>query len=922
MKKIHLLAAFLCTISHLSAQHYWQQEVDYKIKVSLIDSTRSLDASLDFTYKNNSPDTLHFIWVQLWPNAYKNDRTAFCDQLLEDGNTSFYFSDESKRGYINRLNFTSSGDELKTEDHPQHQDMIKLLLPAPLFPGKSIEISTPFRVKLPFAFSRMGYYGSSFQVTQWYPKPAVYDKNGWHPMPYLNNGEFYSEFGSFDVTISVPEKYTVAATGNLISEKLLEGKKILQFEESNIHDFAWFADSTYLVKKAETDVDGKPVAMEVYFHKKSEKKWDSAISFIKQTLFTRGKWIGNYPYKTVKVVESLVPNAGGMEYPTITVIATPTDNDDLANLIGHEVGHNWFYGMLGTNERMYPWMDEGMNSYYDTRYEDWRNSQSKSQSKKVNLFFPDDSGLGEVAAHTLISINKDQPINTPSENFSLLNYNAIAYGKTSIWMALLEEKLGSRLFDTMMQEYFNAWRFKHPQPADFKAIAAKYLHSDTDSIFALLDSRGYINKPKRKGLALRPFIGFSNTESRNNIFISPALGYNIYDGWMAGAIFHNYTLPVTPFRFVVAPLFATQPHKFNFIGKIGYHYYSKNGSQLEFSVSGAKFAMNSFKDSTGKKNFLSFQKIVPTLRYSLAYKSARSTMKKYIQWKTFLINETGINFRRDTVFHQDVITYPKSSRYLNQLSLVVENSRALYPYSAVFQAEQADRFIRLNLTTNYYFNFAKGGGLNFRFFAGKFIYTTEKTSLTRYQTDRFHLNMTGPKGDEDYTYHDYFVGRNEFAYTVYDPKISTTKNFTRGLPVAQIMQRDGFFKIRTDLLSNKIGKTDDWLTAINISTTIPNSVNPLSLFPFKIPLKIFLDVGTYAGAWDKDNSNGRFLYDAGLQLSLLKNSINIYFPILYSKVYKDYVNSVIVDKKFLKNISFSIDLQNLALNKLFSLSPF
>ncbi|MEO7265536.1 MAG: hypothetical protein ABIW38_11515, partial [Ferruginibacter sp.] len=207
---------------------------------------------------------------------------------------------------------------------------------------------------------------------------------------------------------------------------------------------------------------------------------------------------------------------------------------------------------------------------------------------------------------------------------------------------------------------------------------------------------------------------------------------------------------------------------------------------------------------------------------------------------------------------------------------------------------------RLNFTGNYFFNYPAKGGLNIRLFAGKFIYTSDKTFTTQFETDRYHLNMSGAKGYEDYTYSNYFIGRNEFE------KFSSQ----------QIMIRDGGFKVRTDLLSNKIGKTDDWLAAVNFTTTIPSSVNPFELMPFKLPIKAFLDLGSNAEGWKKDAPSGRFLYDAGLQLSLFNNVLNIYFPLLYSKVYKDYFKSTITEKRFLKNISFSIDVQNLSLKKL------
>jgi hypothetical protein len=168
------------------------------------------------------------------------------------------------------------------------------------------------------------------------------------------------------------------------------------------------------------------------------------------------------------------------------------------------------------------------------------------------------------------------------------------------------------------------------------------------------------------------------------------------------------------------------------------------------------------------------------------------------------------------------------------------------------------------------------------------------------ETDRYHLNMTGPNGYEDYTYSDYFAGRNEFD----------------GLLSQQIMVRDGAFKVRTDLLADKVGKTDNWLVAANFSSSIPSNINPLSVLPFKFPIKVFADIGTYADAWKKNADLDRFLFDAGLHIPILKATINIYIPLLYSKVYKDYIRSTIEKKnRFFKTISFSIDISNFSLRK-------
>jgi hypothetical protein len=279
-------------------------------------------------------------------------------------------------------------------------------------------------------------------------------------------------------------------------------------------------------------------------------------------------------------------------------------------------------------------------------------------------------------------------------------------------------------------------------------------------------------------------------------------------------------------------------------------------------------------------------------------------MNKFIQWKTFLINEQGLSFTRDTINQVDIISYPTESRYVNQLRFVIENNRVLYPYRGELQVEQGEGFARLAFTGNYYFNYAKGGGMNVRVFAGKFFYLGDKTFIKQFETDRYHLNMTGPKGYEDYTYSNYFVGRNEFD------KFSSQ----------QIMMRDGGFKVRTDLLSDKIGRTDDWLAAANFTTNIPNAINPLAIL--RLPIKAFVDIGTYADAWKKNAATGRFIYDAGLQLSLFRDIVNIYVPLLYSQVYKDYFKSTITEKRFLKNIAFSIDLQNINLKKIVPQIPF
>jgi hypothetical protein len=961
-KTICFFLLFFCQlpIANCQLQSYWQQKVDCKIDVSLNDVEHSLNGYIKINYTNNSPDTLRFIWFHLWPNAYKNDKTAFTDQTLENGSTEFYFSEENKRGYINRLDFRMNGTTCIVEDHPQHQDIIKVILPLPILPSTTVKIETPFNVKLPYNFSRGGHIKQNYQATQWYPKPAVYDRKGWHPMPYLDQGEFYSEFGDYEVQITLPDNYIVAATGKVNNDNLLKNlvvkpapflndfkalkkfkesrkdlsiipssknQKTLIFKQDNIHDFAWFAGKDYEFLNDTLKLpSGRIISIYVYHKIMNFAIWKNSISFIKRAILTKSKWLGEYPYGVVSVVEDEEGGGGGMEYPTITYLSSGGSEKALDFVINHEIGHNWFYGILASNERKHPWMDEGMNSYYDNKYsntyygncnDEYFNDAPKFLQKRLP------NNIQHWLLQTVIAAKKDQPIETTSEQFNNTNYNTIAYTKAAEWLLLVEKKLGTTQFDSCMQAYYNEWKFKHPYPEDFKKSIEQTSGQNLNELFSLLNKKGEIEYRKVELLGLHnsekeiknafkkqtkvvPFFSLKETNKYNYIGVAPSIGYNTYDKFMIGGLIHNYSLPQNKFQFLVAPMYATGSSQLNGLARLSYtDFTNSKGDKLDVSLAASSFSGSKFTDSTNNTTYLRFTKIAPAIRYTFANKNPRSQVTKFIQWKTFLFREQGLLFGYDTGTMQNTIAYPTTSRYLNQLLVNIENNRVLYPYRGIFTAEQSTDFVRLNFTGNYFFNYAKGGGINVRLFAGKFIYLGDRTFTKQFETDRYHLNMTGANGYEDYTYNNYFVGRNDF------------EKFTS----QQIMMRDGGFKVRTDLLSSKIGKTDDWLAAINLTSTIPDKINPLSVLPFKFPIKAFLDIGTYAEAWDKNAATSKFIYDAGLQLSLFKNTVNVYVPLLYSKVYKNYFESTILEKRFVKNISFSIDIQNINLRKLLPQLP-
>ncbi len=942
MKKTIFFFLFAQSLSLAVFSQYWQQQVNYTIDVSLNDKENTLDAFEKIEYINNSPDTLKFIWFHLWPNAYKNDKTAFSDKLLLNGKTRFYFSDKEERGYINRLDFKINNLTAPIEDHPQYIDVIKVILPAPLPPKQKIVITTPFHEKLPFNFSRGGHDGESYQVSQWFPKPAVYDKNGWHPMPYLDQGEFYGEFGNFDVRITVPKNYAIAATGELqnkdeiswlasrknfsweppkekiksksgIIKKVIQKfptssseTKTLQYLQNNVHDFAWFADKRFIVNHDTCRLaSGRVIDVFAYYTTQEKEIWKSSIQYCKKAIGSYSSQVGEYPYNIVSVVQGPESFGGGMEYPTITVISPTHSTTDLDITIAHEVGHNWFYGVLATNERDHPWMDEGINSFYEHRY---ALAYYQKISFQERTFF-----------ETCAAEKKDQPIETPSETFSDANYNLVAYYKTSEWLRWLEQQLGKEKFDKAMQEYYRRWQFKHPQPEDFKKTLEESIGKKLDSAFLLLNKKGILPNQQLLGTKVttifkRHYSDFLNNKNQNLITIGPALGVNSYDKFMAGVFVTNLKLPLNRFKFFIAPLYSTGARKFLGLGKIDYTFYpNKVFHKIDIFLNTSSFSVNTFADTAGRNYLLGFQKFVPGFRLTLNEKDPRSTLHRYIQWKTFFIDEDALHFSRDTIIRGpdtsivSRIIKNRENRTLNQLQFVIENFRALYPYRGELQAEQPNNFIKLSFTGNYFFNYPKGVGLDLRFFEGIFFYVGSQTILKQFETDRYHLNLSGSNGYEDYTYSDYFIGRNKFEH----------------FASQQIMMRDGGFKVTTELLAAKVGKTDNWLMAANFNSTIPAAINPLSLLPFKIPIKFFFDIGTFAEAWQQKSNSDHFLFDGGLQISALKNTVNVYLPFIYSKVFRDYIQSALEKRnRFLKTITFSIDISNFNWKKIDRNLPF
>lgn len=499
----------ILTFSEVNSQEYFQQEVNFRIQVSLNDQQHELSAFETVEYINNSPDTLHYLLFHLWSSAYADNNTQLAKQLFNLKGKQKLFRDPELSGNIDSLNFEIDGHRVEWNLLPDQSDICRIIPNVPLKPGDTINITTPFRIKIPKGVSsRLGHIGESYQISQWYPKPAVYDERGWHPMSNHDQGEFYSEFGSFDVSITLPENYIVGSTGilqNATEAQMLDQlaadttwmsalatktadfppssprMKTLRYTESNIHDFAWFADKRFHVLKGKVILpeSGREVTTWAMFTSLQADLWKNAIPNMNSAIWHFSKWNGDYPYQSFTAVQSALSAGDGMEYPGITVIGMAKDTYALDEVIAHEIGHSWFYSALGSDERRYPFMDEGITSMNEVRYMQQRYPLKKLWEvsvpyRKLARFFHIEHMpvklKQELEWLAQARANQEQPINLASSDYSALNYYLVIYNKAGIAFNYLRAYLGDSLFDSTMHDYYNKWKFRHPQPDDLRKV--------------------------------------------------------------------------------------------------------------------------------------------------------------------------------------------------------------------------------------------------------------------------------------------------------------------------------------------------------------------------------------------------------------------------------------------------------------------
>ena len=473
---------------------YWQQRVDYTIRATLDTGTQSISGSETIRYTNHSPDTLRYLWFQVDQNIYQEgSRGSFINPEDARWSARGFQGGYRIRGLSAQRGVAGGKARGVPLSSSVNGTMLRVDLDQPLAPAGAVTLSLDFTFQIPeHGSDRMGRErfpeGWLYEIAEWYPRLAVYDDvRGWNTEQYLGQGEFYLEYGDIDFTVTVPRSFIVAGSGTLLNplEVLTTAQRARlarartadstvaivsrdeaakpetrpagasptlswHFSARNVRDVAWAAAPNFVWDASGWD----GILMQSYYPPEANADWANSTVYVRHTIkHYSEKWF-HYPYPTAINIAGLV---GGMEYPMIVFCGDRAGGRGLFGVTTHELGHQWFPMTVGSNERLYGWMDEGFNTFINTYSE--------------RAFYHDTTGSANEMQNwgTFVATGRDVPSMLPPDRTSGNSYGGSAYEKPAVGLYLLRHELlgDTTRFDLAFREYIRRWAFKHPTPADF-----------------------------------------------------------------------------------------------------------------------------------------------------------------------------------------------------------------------------------------------------------------------------------------------------------------------------------------------------------------------------------------------------------------------------------------------------------------------
>ena len=492
--------------------------VDYDISVRLDAARKTLSGRERLTWRNPSGDAVGELWFHLYLNAFRNSRSTFFRE--SGGQLRGDRMPEGGWGSIDIRSITlADGTELVGQLRFEHPDddnaddrtVARVPLPRPVPPGGAIALDITFEARLPRVFARTGYEGDYFLVGQWFPKLGVYEPagtrgratGGWNCHQFHADSEFYADFGRYRVAITLPSRLVVGATGRRTAMRDHgDGTATHTFEQEDVHDFAWTADPRFvevvrrfsadgdvtraeylqaakLLNRSLDDVRLSDVEIRLLLQPEHRPQLERYVRAVKLGLKHFGLWYGRYPYATLTVVDppSLASGSAGMEYPTFITGGTlpisnrwPFDRLLLAEQVTlHEFGHQFWYGLVASNEFEEAWLDEGITSYATGRVVDLAFGPDRSVASFLGLRLGNEESVRLQNSPRRIF----DRIRQPSWTYSPGQYGFYSYAKPELALRTLEHHLGAEVMARVMRTYHERWRFRHPSSDDFYAVASE-----------------------------------------------------------------------------------------------------------------------------------------------------------------------------------------------------------------------------------------------------------------------------------------------------------------------------------------------------------------------------------------------------------------------------------------------------------------
>jgi len=474
-----ILIAFLLSSSYffsLSQDFRWQQRVEYTLDVRLNIQTHKVDGTQQLIYYNNSPDTLTKVYYHLYFNAFQpGSMMDVRSRNLPDPDARvrdrIFKLNDSEIGYQHILSLTQDGVPLS---YRVIGTILEVTLAKPIMPKTKSTFHMKFESQVPVQIRRAGRdnkEGIAYSMTQWYPKMAEYDFQGWHVYQYIAR-EFHGVWGDYDVKITIDPKFVIGATGKLQNANEIghgydkpgttarkdSGNLTWHFKAKDVIDFAWAADPDFTHDKMQVP-DGPELH---FFYQKNEKTavtWKDMEEVAVRVFQYLNRNFGKYPFDTYSIIQG---GDGGMEYPMCTLILGEGSQSGLNGLMAHEVAHSWFQMTLASNESLYAWMDEGFTDF--------------ASDEAINAIFdlPNDHAGSYARYFSLVNSGWQEPASQHSDHFTTNRaYSATAYGMGAVFLHQLKYIIGEDAFYRGMKRYYNTWKMKHPEPNDFLRVMEK-----------------------------------------------------------------------------------------------------------------------------------------------------------------------------------------------------------------------------------------------------------------------------------------------------------------------------------------------------------------------------------------------------------------------------------------------------------------